>query len=172
MSDLSTAPRARLFTAFGTVLYVDAASGELRHGPVESSPANALFLADPSSTELRRQGWLMHDADGLHELLVCHADRCYAASRSEGASGSSSPTVLELIPLERGLIAFKADQFFLSAIPDGRIRLSAPVSALGNSSWLQKTGAPTHQRPAMSGSGIFLTRNSIKKESRVILFIH
>ena len=46
MSDLSTAPRARLFTAFGTVLYVDVASGELRHGPIESSPANAVFVAD------------------------------------------------------------------------------------------------------------------------------
>jgi hypothetical protein len=27
------APRARLFTVFGTVLYVDVASGCLRHGP-------------------------------------------------------------------------------------------------------------------------------------------
>ena len=32
-----------------------------------------------------------------------------------------------MIPLERGLIAFKAGDFFLSAIPDGRISLSAPV---------------------------------------------
>ena len=49
MSDLSTSPRARLITAFGTVLYVDGASGELWHGPIESSPANAVFVADPSS---------------------------------------------------------------------------------------------------------------------------
>ena len=37
MSDLSTAPRARLITAFGTVLYVDVASGELRHGPSKAA---------------------------------------------------------------------------------------------------------------------------------------
>ncbi len=62
MSDLSAAPRTRLLTAFGTVLYVDVPSGELRHGPVESSPANALFVADPSPARLRRRGWLMHHA--------------------------------------------------------------------------------------------------------------
>jgi hypothetical protein len=36
------------------------------------------------------------------------------------------PTPLELIPLERGLIAFRAGTMFLSAIPDGRVTLSAP----------------------------------------------
>ena len=127
MSDLSTAPSARLITAFGTVLYVDVASGELRHGPIETSPTNAIFVNDPSSAESPHRGWLMYDRDGSRQLLVCHADRCHAASRLEGASGSTSPTVLELIPLERGLIAFKAGDVFLSANPDGRIRLSAPV---------------------------------------------
>ena len=127
MSDLSTAPRARLFTTFGTVLYVDVVSGELRHGPSESSPANAYFVADPSSAGPRRQGWLMYDSGETRELVVCLGDRCHLVSRSEGASGSTSPTVLELIPLERGLIAFKAGDLFLSAIPDGRNRLSALV---------------------------------------------
>jgi len=46
MIDLSSAPRARLITAFGTVLYLDPASGELRHGDVATSPANAYFVAD------------------------------------------------------------------------------------------------------------------------------
>lgn len=118
---------ARLFTAFGTALYVDAASGELRHGPIERSPANAVFVADPGLAEPYCRGWLMHDADLSRKPLVCRADRCHVASRSEDASGSTSPTVLELIPLERGLIAFRAGDFFLSAIPDGRIGLSASV---------------------------------------------
>ncbi len=86
MSDLSTAPRARLFTAFGTVLYVDVASGDLRHGPIESSPANAVFVADPSSAAPHRRGWLMYDTGDSRELLVCHADRCHLPSRSGGAS--------------------------------------------------------------------------------------
>ena len=128
MSDLSAAPRARLVTAFGTVLYVDVASGELRHGPIESSPANVAFVADLTSAGPHHRGWLMYDAGDSRELLVCLKDRCHLASRSEGAGGAASPTVLELIPLERGLIAFKAGDFFLSAIPDGWIRLSALCS--------------------------------------------
>ena len=127
MSDLSTPPRARLFTAFGTVLYVDATCGELRHGAIETSPPNAVFVADTGSVGSHRQGWLMYGAGASCELLVCRADRCHSVSHSEGTSGPASPTVLELIPLERGLIAFKAGDFFLSAIPDGRISLSASV---------------------------------------------
>ena len=60
MNNLSALPPARLFTAFGTVLYVDAASGELRHGPVETSAANAYFVADRGSPEPRQRGWLVH----------------------------------------------------------------------------------------------------------------
>lgn len=44
--------RTRLLVAFGTGLYVEAAAGELRHGPTESSPANALFVADPPAHRL------------------------------------------------------------------------------------------------------------------------
>ena len=43
MNEPSLLPRTRLFTVFGTVLYVEPFTGELRHGPVESSPANAFF---------------------------------------------------------------------------------------------------------------------------------
>jgi hypothetical protein len=144
MSDLSAAPRARLFTAFGTVLYLDVASGELRHGAIETSLANAVFVRDPGSAGPHRQGWLMHEADGTREPIVCLADGCHSVSRSEGDSGSASPTVLELIPLERGLIAFKVGNLFLSAIPDGRIKLSAPVCStwelfLASEAWCSDT---------------------------------
>jgi Glycosyl transferases group 1 len=127
MSDQFTVPHARLFTAFGTVVYVDVASGELRHGPIEASPANAIFAADTGSAGSCRRGWLMYDTDGAREMLVCLKDRCHLASRSEGTGGLASPTILELVPLERGLIAFKVGELFLSAIPDGRICVSASV---------------------------------------------
>jgi glycosyltransferase involved in cell wall biosynthesis len=126
MTDPSTARPARLFTAFGTVLYVDAISGELRHGEFGASPANAYFVADLGSADLHHQGWLVHVSGSSREPIACVADGCYLISRSPNATGQGSPTSLELIPLERGLIAFRAGGHFLSAIPDGRIGLSAP----------------------------------------------
>ena len=33
----------RMLTSHGTVFYIDAAAGELRHGPAATSPANAFF---------------------------------------------------------------------------------------------------------------------------------
>jgi predicted O-methyltransferase YrrM/glycosyltransferase involved in cell wall biosynthesis len=127
MTDLSAARPARLFTAFGTVLYVDVASGELRHGAIESSPANAFFVADPGPSLPYRPGWLRHESGDTREPIVCLADRSHFVPREAGANGTVAPTMLELIPLERGLIAFQAGKLFLSAIPDGRVCLSAPA---------------------------------------------
>jgi hypothetical protein len=67
----SNAPRARSFTVFGTVLYVDVASGHLRHGPVESSPTNAVFMADPGWGQPHRMGRLMQDKGDSLESIVC-----------------------------------------------------------------------------------------------------
>jgi len=127
MNDLATARPARLITAFGTALYFDVASGELRHGPIESSPRNAVFVGDPSPFAPYHRGHLAHDLGGSFELIACRADRCEAASRAGGDNAAAQPTALQLIPLERGLIAFAANGAFLSAIPDGQLRLCAPV---------------------------------------------
>src|SRR5216683_1612529 len=83
MMDNSGAPRARLITAFGTVLYVDVVSGHLRHGPVESSPANAVFVADPNGrVALAAQ--------------VCSTWECFLASEhwcTEGAGEEQPPAI-------------------------------------------------------------------------------
>lgn len=127
MNDLIAMPPARLITAFGTALFFDVASDELRHGPVETSPRNAVFVADPSLPGPYRKGHLAYDRDGSLEPIICRAGGCEPATRTGRDKGAAQPTVLELIPLERGLIAFAADGLFLSAIPDGSVRLSAPV---------------------------------------------
>ena len=126
MSELSSAPRARLITAFGTLVYVDAASGELRHGEAESSPTNAFFVADPSATGAYRHGLLVYDTGVSCDPIVCQADGSCCVSRVNGHGGRLSATLFELIPLERGLIAFNARALFLSATPDGRVKLLAP----------------------------------------------
>jgi hypothetical protein len=126
MMDLSTGLRARLITAFGTVLYLDVASGELRHGDVESSPANVFFMAERGATDTYRRGFLLYNSGTTSELIVCHADSSRAVSRTDGYAERISPTLLELVPLERGLIALTAHGLFLSASPDGCVRLSVP----------------------------------------------
>jgi glycosyltransferase involved in cell wall biosynthesis len=123
MNDLSSAPRARLITAFGTVLYVDTASGELRHGAAETSPANAYFVVDQSAAGPYRQGFFVQDSGDSRELIACGPNSSRCIARADGHSG---PTALELIPLERGLVAFTAGRRFLSAIPDGRVILAPP----------------------------------------------
>jgi len=130
MTDLSTAPRARLFTTWGTVLYVDAGSGELKHGAIESSPENAVFVANPSSVPACRQGWLMRNTGEDCEPIVCRSDRCQSISDVEGDPGSAGATPLEVISLERGLIALRAGGLFLCAESNGRITLSRTVCSL------------------------------------------
>lgn len=125
MIDLS-GPRAHLLTAFGTALYVDAASGELRHGPLQSSAANAWFAAEPTRTGSRHRGWLIHDpaAGGTAAPIACLEDGSRTISRPGAGDDPALPTALELIPLERGLVAFAAGDRFLSALPDGRVCLA------------------------------------------------
>src|SRR5829696_7730317 len=110
MSKLLDALRTRLFTAFGTVIYFDDASLKLRHGPVESSPPNALFVADPSSP---RRGWLLLHVRETWTAALCDLAGCRPVSEVNGTE-CGAPTMLELVPLERGLVAFRSDTVFLS----------------------------------------------------------
>ncbi len=132
MMDNSGAPRARLITAFGTVLYVDVVSGHLRHGPVESSPANAVFVADPGWRQPHRKGRLMQDKGDSLEPIVCLADSCQTVSSMESGRDSAVGTPLELVPLERGLIAFAAEGLFLMADRALVYRRSPRRAAPGN----------------------------------------
>ena len=123
MSDLSTPPRARLFTTFGTVLYVDIASGELRHGPIDTSPANAVFVADQTRSG-RWCGSLMHIADDRLQSIICSADHSWSISAADAPDASVGPTPLQLLPLERGLVGLQSEGLYLCAEPDSRVTLS------------------------------------------------
>jgi glycosyltransferase involved in cell wall biosynthesis len=126
LPDLTAAPRARLFTTWGTVLYVDIESGELRHGPIDSSPANALFVADPEAPEARHQGWLMHDTgDGLVPI-VCLTDNSWSCASAMMATPPATPTRFELVPLERGLLGLRSGSRYLSAEGGNQLTLSKP----------------------------------------------
>jgi glycosyltransferase involved in cell wall biosynthesis len=122
VSIAADAPRTRLFTTFGTVLYVELASGQLRHGAIDGSPPNAIFVGDHALFEGLRTGWFMHDAsDGL-QPISCSADGCWLAS-----SASYGPTAFQLIPLERGLVGLQSGGRYLCAEPNGTVTLSRAV---------------------------------------------
>ena len=124
--DFATAPHARIYTSWSTVIYFDAVSGELRHGPIETSPENVVFVADPASTETARQGWLMQlDGDRL-EPIACGPLGCRTVSAADPGDPPPAATLLELVILERGLVAFRAESHFLCAQPDWRVDLSKP----------------------------------------------
>jgi hypothetical protein len=156
MMDSLSAPRARLFTAFGTLLYVDVATGYLRHGPVESSPANAVFVAEPGWGQPHRTGRLMQDKGDSLEPIVCLPDHCQTVSSMESGRDSAVGTPLELVRLERGLIAFGAEGLFLMADPNGRVALAAQVCStwecfLASDHWCTD-GAGNDQLPAIANA--------------------
>jgi hypothetical protein len=119
------APRARLFTTFTTALYIEAGSGQLRHGAIDSSPANAVLVADQCLFEGSRTGWLMHDAADELQWIGCSAEGCWSAS-----SASLAPTPFQLVPLERGLVGLQSGGRYLCAEPDGRVTLSRSACSL------------------------------------------
>jgi hypothetical protein len=109
-------PPARIFTIHRTVVYVDPASGQLRHGPVGSSPVNAGFESAGA------RGQLVFDAGGLRQPLVCGFEKCQTMDTSEGLA--TSATTLHVVKQDRGWAGLGADGKYLCAEPDGRMTLS------------------------------------------------
>lgn len=102
---------ARLFTAHRSVLYVDPASGELRHGNLADSPSNAQLVCQDRRAEILC-------TTAADQAIVCSANGCCASTRA-------AATTFELTQLGHRRLALRADDLFLSAIPDGRVALSA-----------------------------------------------
>lgn len=103
----------RIYTAHGTVLYVDRTTGELRHGRPGSVLPNARLRLE-----------------GDHGRIVCATDaddQPIASSRDRSSlltEQRPAPTLFDIVPLEAGQAAFKAHGLFLCAEADGRITLS------------------------------------------------
>jgi hypothetical protein len=118
MMDEAAVRTMRLFSSWGTVLYVDVASEELRHGPVDRSPANARFAADGAD------GQIMYQTAGSFRPIAFGVDRCRAIERIGTSDEAASPAVFELVRLREQWVGLKADGLFLCAEPDGRVTLS------------------------------------------------
>jgi hypothetical protein len=110
---------ARLFTIHRTVVYVDPASGQLRHGAVGNSPLNAGFDSEDGAV-----GGIVFDAGDLRQPIVCGLDGCWRleTAPADGAAG----TVLHVVTQDWGWAGLSAEGKYLCAEPDGRITLSRP----------------------------------------------
>lgn len=153
----SAVPCTRVFTPGGTVLYMDLAVGDLRHGDLATSPANVIFVADAASTGSPGRGWLAFDNGATWEPIACLPHRSCLASRD---AKSAEGTLLEAIQLERGLVGFTARSAFVCAEPDGRITLSRPVcsaweSFLASEDWCARVWpTDTVRTPHMAAEGV------------------
>lgn len=127
LPDLSAAPRTRLRTSWGSVLYLDTASGELRHGAPDAGPANVAFVADPAAAQGR--GWLVCERDGRLEPIVCGVEGSWIAPAA-GPPGARGPTRLELIRHRPDAIRLRAGGLYLCAEPHGKVTLSRRVAGL------------------------------------------
>lgn len=153
-------PAARLFTTFGTVLFIDRETGELRHGPIDTSPANAVLVSDQGATGLRAR--IVSRALNAEDPVLCSADGCRATSNT-GATGP----LLELVHVERGLFGLLGEGVYLCAQPDGRVTLSRSVCStwecfLASEAWCSRADAGSlNSRGAAAAPTV--DRNAIKR---------
>ena len=66
------------------MLYVDSAPGQLRYGPTETSPENAVFVADRTAAGPYREGRFMFDNGERSEPIACGALSCRTVSMAAG----------------------------------------------------------------------------------------
>jgi hypothetical protein len=105
---------ARIFTTHRTIVFVDPASGELRHGPVGDSPVNAGLVLDGTV------GQIVFDAGESRRPIVFGFDRCRTLDQDDAASA----TVLRVVSQGPDWVGLSSDGKFLCAEPDGRMTLS------------------------------------------------
>jgi hypothetical protein len=108
----------RVYTIHGSVLFVDEASLELRHGHVVTSPANAFFVSEQGF------GRFVHIMNGIRrDIITFFTDRGYAGG-AEKDGGSAATSAFEKVHINTELVGLKAREQFLSAEPNGQILLN------------------------------------------------
>jgi FkbM family methyltransferase len=142
--ELSAHPE-RVFTAQGTVLFVDPITRELRHAVPETSPRNAGLQLDGE------RGTFMCVADGARQPVVCGRDRSWSISNAEA---SEAPTVIKLARMARGWTGLTANGLFLCAEADGRVTLSRKACESGEIFVLPDHAGSAAPNPADGEDGL------------------
>ena len=112
---------ARLGTAFGTIVYLDETAGELRHGAIATSPANAVLATDRGPSAAAARGALCHLANGSPRPIACSAEGSWSTSGAAAPDGSLRLAEFAIGPLDGGLASLAAEGLYLCAEADGRV---------------------------------------------------
>jgi hypothetical protein len=107
----------RIYTTHGTVLYVDDAKGELRHGQETDVPLNLFLIAEESGCVM------VHRGGSTTYGVVCFADgQWFIRPWLE----EQTPTVFVRCPVtsDTTLVGLRAGPFFLCAEPNGEVSLN------------------------------------------------
>ncbi|HLQ90069.1 MAG TPA: glycosyltransferase [Xanthobacteraceae bacterium] len=143
----SEASAPRIFTKHQTWLYVDPATGELRHGPDGGHHFNVTFVKHGT------RGQIVHEHGNVQKPIVAQPDRCFVVDRQTAPAGSLTPAVFEVVELDRGWVGLKADGVFLCAEPDGRLTLSRKACG----AWENfRIADPAHANEPPSNEDVFL----------------
>ena len=111
----------RILTTFGTMVYVDVESGELRHGQPGNCPDNALFQAHEGHGRILYQG--LNGRQGIS----CHSDGSRLVEDRDTLETVRKATYFEIVEAGQGLKGLRSGGLFLSALPNGKVALSASV---------------------------------------------
>jgi FkbM family methyltransferase len=111
----------RLFTSHGTVMFVDRATGELRHGLLEHSPPNVLLVCEEEWARLR-----LIDVASQHDIACLSKYSAVVGSEKARDNGTITGSSFSCVPTSGKEFGLTQNGLFLSAEPDGRIALRAP----------------------------------------------
>lgn len=153
MSLRTTARHQLLCTAYGTVLYVDDGSGELRHGAIKSSPSNVALARDEPGIGARQSGSLVYLGRGATQPVACSAEGSWSADSAHAGAAGLAPTAFEVVPLEDGSVGLRAGNFYLSAQADGRVSHSARACGAGERFRLADRGTAIDRLAEFAAAG-------------------
>jgi hypothetical protein len=111
-------PALRILTHHGTILYVDENTGELRHGDLATSPANATFAGGEPTGEI------VHESGGDRRPIAARPGGCWVVDSEDGGRPSATPTAFARVAGDSERVGLTAGGTFLCAEPDGRVTLS------------------------------------------------
>jgi hypothetical protein len=112
-----TGSGTQLFTSHGTVIFVDPASGELRHGPPAGSPSNVVLVREGEQARIR-----FVDANGQQDIVFL--PEYSAVIGSDKAAAITFGSVFSCAIVLGKEFGLNECGKFLCAEPDGRITLS------------------------------------------------